>query len=103
MADVSLRHIQKIYPHTDRKVHHKKKTESGKPAETTHEYTDEGVIAVKDFNLEIKDKEFIVFVGPSGCGKSTTDSFSPGKDIPFTFTGDVIHIFSKATENNLEF
>ncbi len=31
-----------------------------------------GVIAVSDFNLEIKDKEFIVFVGPSGCGKSTT-------------------------------
>lgn len=28
--------------------------------------------AVKDFNLEIKDKEFVVFVGPSGCGKSTT-------------------------------
>ncbi len=27
---------------------------------------------VKDFNLEIADKEFIVFVGPSGCGKSTT-------------------------------
>lgn len=30
------------------------------------------VVAVKDFNLEIHDKEFIVFVGPSGCGKSTT-------------------------------
>lgn len=30
------------------------------------------VVAVKDFNLHIKDKEFIVFVGPSGCGKSTT-------------------------------
>ena len=30
------------------------------------------VQAVFDFNLEIKDKEFIVFVGPSGCGKSTT-------------------------------
>ena len=29
-------------------------------------------VAVKDFNLEIKDKEFIIFVGPSGCGKSTT-------------------------------
>src|SRR6478752_2986777 len=29
-------------------------------------------IAVNDFNLQIKDKEFIVFVGPSGCGKSTT-------------------------------
>lgn len=30
------------------------------------------VLAVSDFNLEIKDKEFIIFVGPSGCGKSTT-------------------------------
>ena len=28
--------------------------------------------AVDDFNIDIKDKEFIVFVGPSGCGKSTT-------------------------------
>lgn len=33
---------------------------------------DGGVHAVHDFNIEIKDKEFIVFVGPSGCGKSTT-------------------------------
>ncbi|MBP5193593.1 MAG: ATP-binding cassette domain-containing protein, partial [Clostridia bacterium] len=31
-----------------------------------------GVRAVSDFNLEIDDKEFVVFVGPSGCGKSTT-------------------------------
>ena len=30
------------------------------------------VVAVSDFNLEIKDKEFIILVGPSGCGKSTT-------------------------------
>lgn len=33
---------------------------------------DNGFHAVKDFNLEIKDNEFVVFVGPSGCGKSTT-------------------------------
>lgn len=33
---------------------------------------DEKVTAVKDFNLHIQDKEFIIFVGPSGCGKSTT-------------------------------
>ena len=33
---------------------------------------DNGFCAVKDFNLEIEDKEFIIFVGPSGCGKSTT-------------------------------
>ncbi len=37
----------------------------------TKEY-EKGVVAVKDFNLHIQDKEFIVFVGPSGCGKSTT-------------------------------
>lgn len=47
MAELSLRHIDKIYEK-------------------------DGVKAVDDFNLEIKDKEFIVFVGPSGCGKSTT-------------------------------
>ena len=46
MAGVSLRHIYKKYPG--------------------------GVIAVSDFNIEIKDKEFIILVGPSGCGKSTT-------------------------------
>ena len=33
---------------------------------------DNGFEAVKDFNLEIEDKEFIILVGPSGCGKSTT-------------------------------
>ena len=33
---------------------------------------DNNVVAVHDFNLDIKDKEFVVFVGPSGCGKSTT-------------------------------
>lgn len=46
MASISCQHIYKIYPGN--------------------------VTAVKDFNLEIEDKEFIVFVGPSGCGKSTT-------------------------------
>ncbi len=33
---------------------------------------DKNVVAVKEFNLEITDKEFVVLVGPSGCGKSTT-------------------------------
>ena len=31
-----------------------------------------GFVAVQEFNLDISDKEFIIFVGPSGCGKSTT-------------------------------
>jgi len=46
MAELKLEHIYKVY--------------------------DNKVTAVQDFNLHIKDKEFIVFVGPSGCGKSTT-------------------------------
>ncbi len=46
MAKLSLQHIYKIY--------------------------DNGTKAVNDFNLEIGDDEFVVFVGPSGCGKSTT-------------------------------
>ena len=46
MAEVRLKNVYKVY--------------------------DGGVTAVKDFNLDIKDKEFVVFVGPSGCGKSTT-------------------------------
>lgn len=46
MADLKLQHIYKVYPN--------------------------GAKAVNDFNLNIENKEFIVFVGPSGCGKSTT-------------------------------
>jgi len=61
MATISLKHIQKIYPLEEKK---KKKTNC--------KVTDQGVLAVQDFNLEIQDKEFIVLVGPSGCGKSTT-------------------------------
>ncbi len=44
MASLSIKHINKTYPN--------------------------GFEAVKDFNLEIEDKEIIIFVGPSGCGKS---------------------------------
>ena len=46
MASLSLKNVCKKYP--------------------------DGFEAVKNFNLEIEDKEFIIFVGPSGCGKSTT-------------------------------
>ena len=68
MASVTLKNIKKIYPYTEPKK--KKKGESEK--KTNLLVTDEGVLAVQDFNLEIADKEFIVLVGPSGCGKSTT-------------------------------
>ena len=60
MATVSLKNIYKIYPNTEKKK------------KTNLRVTDEGVLAVDNFCLDIKDKEFIVLVGPSGCGKSTT-------------------------------
>ena len=68
MAAVSLKHIKKVYPNTEKK---KKKKGEEAPAQRL-KVTEEGVLAVDDFNLEIADREFIVLVGPSGCGKSTT-------------------------------
>ena len=62
MAEVILKHIKKVYPDLDQK----------KGKNTNLKVTDEGVLAVHDFTLDIEDKEFIVLVGPSGCGKSTT-------------------------------
>ncbi|NBI62089.1 sn-glycerol-3-phosphate ABC transporter ATP-binding protein UgpC [Clostridiales bacterium] len=69
MAEVILKHIKKIYPNIESK---KKKKGEPEKKKSNLLITEEGVLAVQDFNLEIKDKEFIVLVGPSGCGKSTT-------------------------------
>ncbi|MCI9648280.1 MAG: ABC transporter ATP-binding protein, partial [Oscillibacter sp.] len=66
MAALNLKGITKIYPHSgDRKNAKKKKGEPEK--KTNLQVTDEGVIAVQEFSLDIGDKEFIVLVGPSGC------------------------------------
>ena len=70
MAEVILNHIKKVYPNIDQKKGKKKKEEAEKKSNL--KVTEEGVLAVQDFNLHIQDKEFIVLVGPSGCGKSTT-------------------------------
>ena len=68
MASMTLKNIKKVYPHVE-----SKKKKKGEPEKKSNlQITDEGVLAVQEFNLEIKDKEFIVLVGPSGCGKSTT-------------------------------
>ena len=69
MASVTLNHIKKVYPHVETG---KKKKKGEVEKKTNLKITEEGVLAVQDFNLEIADKEFIVLVGPSGCGKSTT-------------------------------
>ena len=70
MASLSLKGIKKIYPHSGETKKSKKK--GGEEKKTNLQITEQGVVAVQEFNLEIKDKEFIVLVGPSGCGKSTT-------------------------------
>ncbi len=69
MAEVILKNIKKVYPNTEPKK--KKKDDSGEK-KVNLQVTDEGVVAVQEFDLNIADKEFIVLVGPSGCGKSTT-------------------------------
>ena len=69
MAKVVLKDLKKVYPNTEKR----KKAKKGEPEKKNNlQITDEGVVAVQQFNLEIADKEFIVLVGPSGCGKSTT-------------------------------
>lgn len=65
MAGLSLRHIYKLYQSKEKQKRRSKKTDNVK--KRTGDF-----LAVRDFNMEIEDGEFIVFVGPSGCGKSTT-------------------------------
>ncbi|SHJ95972.1 ABC transporter ATP-binding protein [Hespellia stercorisuis] len=72
MASLSLKGIEKVYPN--------------------------GFVAVKDFNLDIDDKEFIIFVGPSGCGKSTTLRMVAGLE---EISGGTLEIDGK-TMNNVE-
>ena len=71
MASLTLKNIKKVYPFNGDDA--KKKKKKGEPEKKHNlQITDEGVVAVQEFNLDIADKEFIVLVGPSGCGKSTT-------------------------------
>ena len=72
MASVQLKDIKKIYPHSNGGSKKKAKKDASPEKKVNLQITDEGVVAVQAFNLDIADKEFIVLVGPSGCGKSTT-------------------------------
>ena len=73
MATVSLKNVKKIYPFISGEgKKKKKKKEEPEEKKVNLQITDQGVVAVQEFNLDIADKEFIVLVGPSGCGKSTT-------------------------------
>ena len=75
MASIQLKNIKKVYPFVSGEQKKKSKkavAEEPEKKKANLQITDEGVVAVQAFNLDIKDKEFIVLVGPSGCGKSTT-------------------------------
>ena len=72
MANLELKHINKIYPNK--------------------------VQAVFDFNISIQDKEFIVFVGPSGCGKSTTLRMIAGLE---EITSGELYIDGRLSNNDL--
>lgn len=74
MATLTLKNIKKIYPFNgdDAKKSKKKKKGDEPEKKSNLQITDQGVVAVQQFSLDIADKEFIVLVGPSGCGKSTT-------------------------------
>ncbi|MBQ3112459.1 MAG: ATP-binding cassette domain-containing protein, partial [Firmicutes bacterium] len=63
MAEVRLKNVRKVYDNT--------------------------VVAVQDFNMTIRDQEFVVLVGPSGCGKSTTLRMTAGLE---EITGGEIYI-----------
>ncbi len=73
MATVQLKNIKKVYPYISGEQKKSKKKADDQPQKKINlQITDEGVVAVQQFSLDIADKEFIVLVGPSGCGKSTT-------------------------------
>ena len=89
MAEIVLKHVQKVYPNNESKKKgffgKKKKTEEKKH---NLKVTEDGVLAVEDFNLTVHDQEFVVLVGPSGGGKSTTMRMVAGlEDIT---SGDVL-------------
>ena len=91
MASISLRHVFKEYP---RSAKEKKKDKETKLSP----------FAVRDFNLEIKDGEFVVLVGPSGCGKSTTLRMIAGlEDISGgeLYIDDVLSNYVDASKRNI--
>ena len=103
MAEVTLKNIKKVYPIGDtekkqRQFLKKAKQENVNTNKVNLQITDEGVVAVQEFSLDIKDKEFIVLVGPSGCGKSTTLRMIAGLE---EITGGELYIDGKLV-NSIE-
>ena len=102
MANLKLVNIKKVYPNTEDGEKKKKKKKSADEAPVEQkanlQITDEGVVAVQQFSLDIADKEFVVLVGPSGCGKSTTLRMIAGLEV---ITGGELYIDDKLV-NDME-
>ena len=80
MSEVILKNVKKIYPNTASDTKKKKKAKKGEEAPVEEkvnlQITDKGVVAVQEFNIDIKDKEFIVLVGPSGSSTAASSTTS---------------------------
>ena len=74
MAEVILKNVRKVYPNTESKK--KKKKDEAVEKKNNLEITDEGVVAVQDFNIDVADKEFIVLVGPVSRRSAAASSSS---------------------------
>ena len=73
MAEIVLKHVQKVYPNNESKRRASlAKRRRPRRRSTTSRLPRTACSAVEDFNLTVHDREFVVLVGPSGCGKSTT-------------------------------
>ena len=98
MAEVQLKNIKKVYPFIsgEQKKSKKKKADEPEKKKVNLQITDEDVVAVQEFNLDIKDKEFIVLVCPSGCGKSTTLRMVAGLE---EISGGELYIDGKLMNN----
>ena len=60
-------------------------------------YSDNGLKAVDDFNLEVKRGEFVTFLGPSGCGKTTTLRMIAGFELPTD--GQILDVYKRQVCN----
>jgi len=96
MAEVRLVNIKKVYPNNESKKKKAKKGDAPVEKKANLQITEEGVVAVQEFSLDIKDKEFIVLVGPSGCGKSTTLRMVAGLE---EISGGELYIDEKLVNN----
>lgn len=82
MAALTLKNLVKIYPFTNRKDSGNRRETGAKVPVNAPPTSNEGVIAVQAFSLEVEHGEFLVLLGPSGCGKTTVLRMIAGLEEP---------------------